>query len=52
MSLSQNDFRKLLATPRAPAADDGKAKEPKFAKPHPVKKEFARPIPQKFIKKE
>ncbi|KAJ3016556.1 UNVERIFIED_CONTAM: hypothetical protein HDU68_012156 [Siphonaria sp. JEL0065] len=54
MSLSQNDFRKLLATPRAPPTDDGKPKAPKFAKPLPVKKEkeFARPVPRKFVKKD
>ncbi|KAI9329330.1 RED-like protein N-terminal region-domain-containing protein [Obelidium mucronatum] len=54
MSLSQNDFRKLLATPRAPppgSASD--AQKPKFAKPLPKKPqaEFARPVPAKFRKK-
>ncbi|ORY46473.1 hypothetical protein BCR33DRAFT_715546 [Rhizoclosmatium globosum] len=53
-SLSQDDFRKLLQTPRAPSASDTKPKEAKFAKPHPKKpaSEFARPVPRKFQKKQ
>ncbi|TPX75864.1 hypothetical protein CcCBS67573_g02842 [Chytriomyces confervae] len=55
MSLSQEDFRKLLSTPRAPVPATP-SKAAKFAKPAPVQRnkqpsEFARPIPAKFRKK-
>ncbi|KAJ3076186.1 hypothetical protein HDU98_005070 [Podochytrium sp. JEL0797] len=50
MSLSQDDFRKLLATPRHPT--QGGSSESKFAKPLPKKKsDFARPVPAKLRKK-
>ncbi|KAI8840457.1 RED-like protein N-terminal region-domain-containing protein [Chytriomyces cf. hyalinus JEL632] len=56
MSLSQEDFRKLLSTPRAPVPATPSSKAAKFAKPAPVQRnkqpsEFARPIPAKFRKK-
>ncbi|KAJ3231779.1 hypothetical protein HDU81_003518 [Chytriomyces hyalinus] len=56
MSLSQEDFRKLLSTPRAPVPATP-SKAAKFAKPAPVQRnkqpsEFARPIPAKFRKKQ
>ncbi|KAI8618834.1 RED-like protein N-terminal region-domain-containing protein [Chytriomyces sp. MP71] len=55
MSLSQNDFRKLLATPRPQSSGAEAAKPAKFAKPAPPQRkpanDSARIVPAKFRKK-